>query len=455
MKKHTFPFLLSILLILAILLSACSLTGSPATPTDTASTAALMATPAKGASATQSPTGIVTASGKLMPSTTGQLSFAQGGVVSEVLVKAGDTVAAGDVIARLEGIKSVQADLAAAQDQYSQTLTSVLAQDKTNRAKNLYKVQTSGFTLPTWYYDQQEQMNAAQNTVKAALTEWEKTRAKLASVMKTTGADFAQAEVNLANAQSDYQVAKNLNDRIKDGKAIEDLTRRQLYLLGRDNYLQSKQVEPKWVTVTKISQDLRDEAKSIFDDADQNLKDMQTAYDDAISTDGAKDVLKARGKASVAQEHYYTALDYVRALQTGTESQTLTTANTAVDKVKAVMDLYELRAPFNGTILSTSLKVGESVLPGAPVAFLADAATWTVETKDLAEIDIARVALGQNVTIKLDALPGEDFAAKVTTIDPVGKEYLGDMTYKVTVTLDKADPRFKWNMTATVNIQAN
>jgi hypothetical protein len=26
------------------------------------------------------------------------------------------------------------------------------------------------------------------------------------------------------------------------------------------------------------------------------------------------------------------------------------------------------------------------------------------------------------------------------------------MTYKVTITLDKVDPRFLWNMTATVNI---
>jgi hypothetical protein len=32
------------------------------------------------------------------------------------------------------------------------------------------------------------------------------------------------------------------------------------------------------------------------------------------------------------------------------------------------------------------------------------------------------------------------------------QEHLGDMTYKVTITLDKVDPRFLWNMTATVNI---
>jgi multidrug resistance efflux pump len=123
-----------------------------------------------------------------------------------------------------------------------------------------------------------------------------------------------------------------------------------------------------------------------------------------------------------------------------------------VDKAKAALDLYELHAPFDGTILSIDLKIGEAAAPALPVVFLADTTTWTVETKDLTEIDIARVALGQSVTVKLDALPGEEFSGNVTAIDPVGKEHLGDMTYKVTIALDKVDPRFLWNMTATVNI---
>jgi hypothetical protein len=48
---------------------------------------------------------------------------------------------------------------------------------------------------------------------------------------------------------------------------------------------------------------------------------------------------------------------------------------------------------------------------------------------------------------------GEEFRGTVSEIDPVGREYLGDMTYKVTITLEKPDPRFLWNMTAIVNIE--
>jgi multidrug resistance efflux pump len=234
---------------------------------------------------------------------------------------------------------------------------------------------------------------------------------------------------------------------------IDDLTRRQLFLLQRDEYLESKGLEARWVTTfSKVNQDLRDAAQDAFDDADAELENAQDAYDEALSSDGAKEILKARAQVSIAEERYYTALDYVRILQTGSESQEVTAAMRTLEQAEAALEFYELRAPFAGTILSTDLKTGEATVPGIPVAYLADITTWTVETKDLAEIDIACIAIGQNVTIKLDAFPGEEFSAKVTAIDPVGKEYLGDMTYKVTVALDEADPRFMWNMTATITV---
>lgn len=442
MKKNALPFLLSSLLVLAITASACSALTAAPTPQPTVTT-------------TESAPGIVTAEGKLLPSPAVKLAFAQGGVINEVLVKAGDTVTAGTVLARLMGVKTVQADLAAAQAQVDQVANAALAQDRANRSKDLYKTQPGDFTVPMWYYNQQEQLTAAQAAVDQAQTALNKAQERLANKMQTTGADFIKAEADLAAAQANYDVAKNLIDRIKTGKAPEDLTQRQLFLHQLDAYLQSKGVDPKYsVNISNMNKDLRDEAQTIFDDADSALQDAQTAFDDASTTDGAKDIQKARAQVSIAQERYYTALDNVRALQTGPESQSLTTAKTALDKAKAALELYELRAPIGGTILSFDPAVGEVAAPGVPVAFLADTTHWTVETKDLAEIDIARVALGQSVSVKLDALPGEEFAGSVTAIDPVGQEYLGDMTYKVTITLDKADPRFLWNMTAAVDIKA-
>ena len=442
MKKITFPILLSSLLTLAITASACSALSA-------------VPTPLPDATPTGNAPGIVTAEGKLLPSSSVNLAFAQGGVIAEVLVKSGDTVAKGDVLARLMGIKTVQADVAAAQVQNDQLYNTAMAQDRANRSKDLYKTTPGDFTLPVWYYNQQEQITAAQSAVDLAQASLTNFQGKLSNKMQTTGADFVKAETDLAAAQADYDVAKNLKDRIKTGKQLEDLTRRELYKAQIDAYLKSQGVDAKYdVNISNMNKDLSDEAQKIFDDAESALKDAQTAFDDASTTDGAKEIQKARAQVSIAQERYYTALDYVRSLQTGPESQSLNTAKTALEKAKAVLELYELRAPIGGTVLNFDPSAGEAASPGVPVAFLADTSRWTVETKDLAEIDIARVALGQSVTVKLDALPGEEFQGKVTAIDPVGKEYLGDMTYKVTITLDQVDPRFLWNMTATVDIQA-
>jgi HlyD family secretion protein len=445
MQKKVFPLFLSIFILISILLTSCAgLTAAPAaaaTPTVQPASSAFK----------ESTSGIVTAEGKLLPSPAVQLAFAQSGVVAEVLAKPGDKVAAGDVLARLVGIKAVQADIASAQTRYDQVYSTSLAQTKGKRSKDWYGNQNGEFTLPLWYFDQKEELRSAQVAVDTAQKSLDETQANLDKVMKTTGADFIQAENALSDVQAAYNVANNLNNRLKNGKNLDEMTRRQLYLLMKDAYLKSKGVDPKW-TSSNIDQDLRDEAQKIFDDAKSDLEDAQDAYDDAVTTEGAKDIEKARAQFSVAQERFYTAQDYVRSLQTGTESQDLTAAQEAMDKAKSALDLYELRAPIDGTLLSFDLKAGETASPGVPVAFLADTATWTVETKDLAELDIAHVSLGQSVTVKLDAFPNEEFPGKVTAIDPVGREKSGDMTYKVIITLDKADPRFKWNMTANVDI---
>jgi HlyD family secretion protein len=80
---------------------------------------------------------------------------------------------------------------------------------------------------------------------------------------------------------------------------------------------------------------------------------------------------------------------------------------------------------------------------------------WQVENTDLAEIDIAKVTLDDPAIVRLEAFPGEEFSGKAVEIDPVGREYLGDMTYKVTVLLDATDERFKWSVTAIVTIKTD
>ena len=97
--------------------------------------------------------------------------------------------------------------------------------------------------------------------------------------------------------------------------------------------------------------------------------------------------------------------------------------------------------------------MGEQVSPGAPVAVLADLSSWQIETDDLTELNIVRIAEGAPVLITFDAIPDLELPGKVVRIKEIGENKMGDMTYTVIIAPDQNDDRLRWNMTATVVIE--
>jgi HlyD family secretion protein len=81
---------------------------------------------------------------------------------------------------------------------------------------------------------------------------------------------------------------------------------------------------------------------------------------------------------------------------------------------------------------------------------LANSTDWEVETTDLTELNINNIQEGDAVKITFDAIPGLELSGTVLRIQSLGQNKQGDITYKVTVKLDKQDDRLRWNMTALV-----
>lgn len=118
-------------------------------------------------------------------------------------------------------------------------------------------------------------------------------------------------------------------------------------------------------------------------------------------------------------------------------------------------------APLDGTVTQRTVRVGETVVPGS-MATLDSTALLTVSDltvliakADLNQIDVAKVRLGQQVTLTLDALPGKKFRATVSKIAPAsvlpkGKEV---EVFPVEATLAKEGTEvIKPGMTADVRI---
>jgi HlyD family secretion protein/macrolide-specific efflux system membrane fusion protein len=138
----------------------------------------------------------------------------------------------------------------------------------------------------------------------------------------------------------------------------------------------------------------------------------------------------------------------------------VTTAQVALSAAQDRLRYTSLVATLNGTVIERGIEPGEMVIPGSQATMegkalltVADLSTLIVKT-DLNQIDVAKVKLGQTVTLTLDALPGKTYTATVTkvapaSITPKGKDV---DVFPVEATLKEADGLIKPGMSADVRI---
>jgi len=184
------------------------------------------------------------------------------------------------------------------------------------------------------------------------------------------------------------------------------------------------------------SQKLHDSAQTVLDDAKIDLDNAQKDYNDALSTDGANDVLNARADATIAQELYDAAVDKLHVLQTGADAPSVTTANKSVDQSKAALDQAQtaistaqanldlldtqmkkltVYAPMDGVILTRNVEPGEFVQPGAVTLTLANLNELTI-TVYIPEDRYGQIALNQKADVTVDSSPNNTFTGEIIHI---------------------------------------
>ncbi len=379
------------------------------------------------------------------------------GKVKDVMVDEGQLVKAGDpllhldstllqaqkqqALAALDVTKSAattaDAALASAQNQYDLALNAALVTDKSQRTSQWVNSAPSDFNLPLWYYTQAEQMTAAQAEVDAARKALTDAQSNLASIEASAGSsDFVKYENDLATAEAGYRVASDLNNRVQNGKNIDQLTRYELYQLSIQQNNPSSNPSNYLISASNIDQNIKDYSQQLFDDAKTTLKDAQNAYKSALTTNGAKDVLKARANVSLQQERYNTAMDYVSFIRTGSMSPSASTAQNALNQAKAAddqahnairqaqanVDLLDAQmakltvyAPIDGVILTRNVEPGEYVQPGANTLTMADINHLTI-TVYIPENLYGQISLGLQANMKVDSFPNRTFSAQVSYI---------------------------------------
>ena len=343
---------------------------------------------------------VVVAEGTLLPDPSVELAFAQPGILAEVLVAEGDLVTEGQVIARLENSETLQAEVARAEEVH------LLAEQtfKTSESTAL------------------KALSDAHETLRVAQLEFDNFDIPSDLRDMSTREALTYTYAKLEDARTNFEPYKYLEERLEWEMRNDNPEKPEVYRSTAKIY--KKQLDDAWADYRKAIQWTKLEAN--VEAAKGNVENTQAEFDNLSAGEDAEQM-------AIARAQFESAL-----------------AN--LEAARATLANSQLRAPFAATVHSLDLSVGETINAGVPVAYLGNTDRWKVETKDLAEIDVANVAVGNAATVKLDAFPDEEFSGTVTKIDPVGKLYLGDMTYQITVTLDEVDTRFMWNMTATVTV---
>lgn len=92
------------------------------------------------------------------------------------------------------------------------------------------------------------------------------------------------------------------------------------------------------------------------------------------------------------------------------------TSQTEVNKLQAVLDQKQLKAPFGGTMGIPRIELGQFIQPGTVVATLQDLDTMRADFS-IPEQQLAQLSIGQQVTLGLDG-DAQGFSGKISGIDP-------------------------------------
>jgi multidrug resistance efflux pump len=391
-------------------------------------------------------------------SVTVNISPEMAGKVAEVLAEEGQPVTAGDPLLRLDdsllasqravavaqlnsamaGTQAAQNALLTAKSQHQITLEAALAQGKSTRLQDWFS-DPDLFEQPGWYYTRVEQIKAAQAQVETAQKAVEDAQANLDELSQTLAqADFIEAEQRLLDARLAFLIAQTVNFRAQNS-ATEDvpvgLYNRTHCGTNQGYFVENKRLTNQIYKCTGDEQ-LGDAGRTLYNNARDELEAAQQIYNELLSSDVADSVLQARADLSVAQERYYSALDFLRTLQTGDQSTAVTAAQGAVDQAQiavdqaqrgvdqaqASLDLLDAQiaklvvyAPMDGIILTRNVEPGEFVQPGATTFAMADLNNITI-TVYVPEDRYGQIKLGQQADVTVDSFPGETFAAEVIHI---------------------------------------
>jgi HlyD family secretion protein len=326
-----------------------------------------------------------------------QLTWKTDGVIGKVLVKLGDSVKKGDVLAELETDSMKSAVILAEKTLIdAQEALSDVIETKTSKMNAYSTLTVNEISLKSTkqaqealYYPRADQL-----TIEMAYDA------------------YMLAVENFNYAKADY-------DSVKNSKGWEDQARQTYY----ESYLSTYNA-------------------------------MIEAYENWVWTKGQPtdtELAVAQGAVAVAQQAYDEALKEYQTYESMPRQKDIQEAEINVTNAENVYNKRNIIASFDGTVTSSQAEVGHYVEAGT-VAFGIDDMTSIFIPLQISEIDIHKLFVGQKVNISLDAVPDKTYSGIISKISDLGEESDSIVTFETLVEITDPDANIKAGMTAETEI---
>jgi multidrug efflux pump subunit AcrA (membrane-fusion protein) len=259
--------------------------------------------------------------------------------------------------------------------------------------------------------------NETDTNYAAAKLELANAQKAMDDLVNSRGADFAQAVIDLREAQDKYKKADNYLNFLKTSNRVPqtnytvrlvETSRGYEYKPETDNF--KGPASEEWIINATNDLALKK----------AQLDDIQRTYDN---------------------------------LKDGPNAEQLPVLDARLNAAKAALAAFTVNAPFDGVVAEMNAKVGSTISAGQIAVVIADTTNWLAITTDVTEIDVVKLKEGQGVSVTLDAIPDVAMKGKILSIGQNYSQNQGDIVYKVTVLLTDTNPAMRWGMTAAVKFE--
>jgi HlyD family secretion protein len=434
-------------------------------------------TPATSVSTSNLPekaqTGRITALGTTRPAQTLQLSFLAGAPVRAVPVPLGWEVTVGDLLAELD-TTALEAELQSAQEEVAicqaelDTLLNGPNEPATaalvKRAETEHAQQTAEAEIALQVAEWQlEKARLQDHTAAVAVAQSRRQQLEL----ELAQARIQDATPNITSAQIELERAKAALDETQDE-----------YNKALDRPWEDQYARDEWAKRLRQTQWAYRQAQTQLDAAHKAQRayalglevqaaqgaeieaqlvqalDAQAAYSITLTLLAAEvDLARLRLEGLRVWKNPY--LDPQPPEEIAQASARLRQAELAVAQLRWQIQGTALRAPFDGVISAVHLSPGEWADPGAAVVEVVDTTHWRVETRNIGELNIGRVRVGQRALVRVIAFRDQELDGRVVAISPTAIVQQGDTTYTVYVELEPNGLNLRPGMNAEVEIVAD